>query len=352
MIIEENRLVALARDIFELFGCEAAEAEAVARHLVEANMAGHDSHGVALIPPYVDHFREGLVKPGTPAELVRDDGAFLLFDGQLGFGRTVAGECMDAAIARCRREGISIAGLRNAHHIGRIGAYGEMAIANGLIGIHFVNVTGHSPSVVPYAGAEARFVTNPVCIAVPGTGETPPVVLDMATSRIAVGKLRVALNKGEQATEGMLIDTDGNPTTDPAVIFAEPRGALMPFGEHKGSGLALMCEILAGALTGGGTIQPENSRGKGIVNNMLTILVDPEQMVDRDWFAAEVDAIVSYVKSARAADPAIPVRVAGDPERETRHERSANGIPVDDTTWEGILSAGESLGLDRVRYAL
>jgi len=199
--------------------------------------------------------------------------------------------------------------------------------------------------VAPWGGGEARYVTNPVCIAVPGTENTPPTLLDMATSLIALGKARVALSKGEQMEEGLMIDADGKPTTDPAVMYGNPKGALLPFGDHKGSGLALMCELLAGGLSGGGTIQPDNLQLQSIINNMFTIVIDPARLVDMTWLRSEIDATIAYVKSARPVDPDKPVIVAGDAERARTAERMAAGIEINDEAWAEMRLSGESVGM-------
>ena len=347
MLIDHQKLRKFTAEIIRRTGSENDEAELVADHLVMANLSGHDSHGVVLVPVYERHFADGLIKPNTPAKLVTDDGAIMVFEGGLGYGRRVGGEAMAAAIARCRDTGVVLMGLRGPHHIGRVGAYGEIALAAGMVSIHFANVVDHAPVVAPFGGADARFVTNPVCIAVPGTENTPPVLLDMATSKIAVGKARVAMMRGEKLADGMALGPDGKPTDDPNRLFGAPRGALLPFGDHKGSGLALVCELLGGVLTGGGTIQPGNPRSTGIVNHMLTIIVDPARLVDLDWMRAEIDATIAYVKDSPAADPAKPVLTAGDPERAARIERSRDGIQIEDATWDAILDAGEQLGLAR-----
>ena len=344
MLIQADRLTETVATIFRRMGSPPDEAALVAASLVKANLMGHDSHGVGLVATYIRHFEEDLLKPGTAVELAKDDGAILMFDGRRGFGRRVGGEAMEAAAERCRDTGVVLMTLRNAHHIGRVGAYGEIAMAHDLVSLHFVNVTDHAPSVAPWGGGEARFVTNPVCIAVPGTAKTPPTLLDMATSRIALGKARVAMSKGEQLGEGLLIDADGRPTTDPGVMYQDPRGALLPFGAHKGSGLALMCELLGGGLSGGGTIQPGNPRRHSIVNNMFAILVDPARLVDMDWLRAEIDETVAYVKSARPADPESQVVVAGDSERARTAERQADGIDINDEAWEEMMTAAERLG--------
>ena len=271
----------------------------------------------------------------------------LMFDGGRGYGRAVAGEAMDAALERCRDTGVVAMTLANAHHIGRVGAYGEIASGNGLVSLHFVNVSDHRATVAPFRGTDARFVTNPVCIALPGTDRHPPLLLDMATSAVAMGKIRVAKNQGKQVPEGQLIDANGKPTRDPNVMYTEPHGALLPFGGHKGYALAVVTELLATALTGGPSIQPGNQRMGGVINNMFTIVVDPARLAGVDWLRREVDGFVDYVKASPPADPAAPVLVPGDPERIAREERSRTGIDVDPTTWEELLDAGEKVGLSR-----
>src|SRR5688572_8052394 len=247
-------------------GSADAEADLVADHLVQANLAGHDSHGVGMIPTYVRHLKAGLVVPNTRAKTVKDDGPALMFDGGRGYGRPVAGEAMAAAITRCRQTGVVVMTLANAHHSGRVGAYGELASAVGLVSLHFVNVTDHRALVAPFRGTDARFVTNPVCIAIPGTDRQPPLLLDMATSAIAMGKVRVAKNERHLVPEGILIDAKGQPTRDPNVMYGDPIGALRTFGGHKGYALAVVTELLAGALSGGPTIQPGNPRKGGTIN--------------------------------------------------------------------------------------
>jgi hydroxycarboxylate dehydrogenase B len=332
-------------------GSAAAEADLVADHLVRANLMGHDSHGVGMIPTYVRHLKMGLVVPNTRAKVVKDDGALLMFDGGRGYGRPVAGQAMEVAIARCRESGVVAMGLANAHHIGRVGAYGEMASAAGLVSMHFVNVTDHRATVAPFRGTDARFVTNPVCIAVPGTDRHAPLLLDMATSQVAMGKIRVAKNEGKPAPEGSLIDSKGRPTRDPNVMYSEPHGALVPFGGHKGYALAVMTELLATALTGGPSIQPGNQRMGGVINNMFTVLIDPGRLAGVDWLRREIDGFIDYVKASPPADPKLPVLVPGEPERIAQAERGRAGIEVDATTWAEIVDAAETVGLTRDEVA-
>ena len=340
----------VVRTLLERAGSEPAEAAQVADHLVDANLRGHDSHGIGMIPHYVHNITNETMCPNTGLSVVRDGGAVMLFDGGLGYGQRVGVEMMERLIERARELGAVTASLRNVHHLGRIGTYAEMAVAAGLVSIHFVNVTGHPPLVAPYRGSQARFGTNPICIGVPGTSRHEPFLLDMATSVIALGKVRVALNKGEQITPGTLVDAQGQPTTDPKVMFPDDetaRGALLPLALHKGYGLLFAAELLAGVLGSGGTSNPSTAHLDTIRNNMLTVVIDPASLVESDWMEREFDTIVDYVTSSPPANPDEPVLVAGDPERMTMQKRLAEGIPVDPVTWDGILEAGEVVGLPR-----
>ena len=350
----ELRLRRVVRTLLERAGSEPAEAAQVADHLVDANLRGHDSHGIGMIPHYVHNITHETMRPNTGLAVVRDGGAVMQFDGGLGFGQRVGAEMMERLIGRARELGTVVATLRNVHHLGRIGAYAEMAVAAGLVSIHFVNVTGHPPLVAPYRGSQARFGTNPICIGVPGTSRREPFLLDMATSIVALGKIRVALNKGEQVTPGTLVDARGRPTMDPKVMFPDDealRGALLPLGLHKGYGLLFAAELLAGVVGGGGTSNPATAHLDTIRNNMLSVVVDPATLAEPDWMEREIDTIVDYVTSSPPANPDEPVLVAGDPERMTMEKRMAEGIPVDPVTWDGILEAGESIGLPRSETA-
>ncbi len=272
MNIDHQKLRDLTARLLKAGGCSETEATIVTDHLVEANLSGHDSHGVGMLPHYFRNLAAGTLVPNQTPDIVSEAATFAVWDGRSGYGQVIARDAMAWAIGAARRHGVAVHGLRNTHHIGRVGTYGEIVAKAGLVSVHFVNGVSGPPAVAPYRGREGRFSTNPICIAVPGTAATAPIILDFATSRIALGKVRVAYNEGKQVVAGALIDTDGKPTTNPGVMYNEPRGNVLPFGEHKGSGLALIAELLAGAIVGSGTIQPAHSRDRGIVNAMLTRL--------------------------------------------------------------------------------
>ena len=348
MRIQHDRLTAFVTEIFVAAGAEGEVAREVAEHLVEANLKGHDSHGVGMTPIYVYNIKGGRLDVGAHAKTLVDKGAALLIDGQLGFGQVVGREATDLAIARVRETGVVCAGVRNCHHLGRIGAYGERCGAAGLVSVHFVNVVGHPPQVSPWGSGERRMTTNPFCAVTPQP-DGPPIVLDMATSAIALGKVRVAHMKGQAVDAGALVDHEGQPTTDPAVMHERPFGALRPFGKHKGYGLAVMCELLGGALAGAWTAQPGNERNDNVVNNMLMFVLDPAVFGGVEAFQGEVREMVAYLKSAAPSPDFDRVRVPGEPELESAESRRAGGVPIDDNSWRELLKAAASAGLSDER---
>ena len=327
--------------VVERGGSTPHEAQLVAHNLVEANLTGHDSHGVGMLPRYVDNLLAGGLKANQTLRVATDHGSLLTLDGMAGYGQVMGHQAMELGIARAQAHGVAVLGLANAHHIGRIGHWAEQCLAAGLVSIHFVNVISE-PIVAPFGGTDGRFVTNPMCVGIPMAG-TDPIVLDFATSRIAMGKVRVAYNKGEAVAPGILIDEQGQPSTDPGVMFREPHGALLPFGEHKGYGLAVACEILAGALTGGITLHARPDPN-AIINNMLSFIVDPDRLGTAARLTHEARAFADWVKQSPPADGQ-RVQLPGDPERAYRRQRNADGIVVDATTWAQLLAAGAKLGL-------
>jgi uncharacterized oxidoreductase len=342
VIVQADPLRRFVQAVVTQGGSSAQEAALVAHNLVEANLTGHDSHGVGMLPRYVDNLLAGGLKANQRLRVVADNGSLLTLDGQAGYGQVMGHEAMVLGIERALTHGVAVVGLANSHHIGRIGAWAEQCLQAGLVSIHFVNVIS-DPIVAPFGGTDGRFVTNPMCVGIPMAG-TDPIVLDFATSRIAAGKVRVAYNKGEQVLPGALIDAAGQPSTDPAVLYADPPGALLPFGEHKGYGLAVVCEILAGALAGGVTLHG-NGSPHAIINNMLSFIVDPDRLGTAARLAAEARAFADWVKASPPA-PGQQVLLPGDPERAWRRQRTAHGIPIDAATWAQLLHAGTRVGLD------
>jgi uncharacterized oxidoreductase len=344
-IIDSDRLTSIVHRVFAAAGSDEAEAKIVAEHLVEANLRGHDSHGIGLIANYLRNLGNGKAAVNEKGHVVSDAGSMIVYDGARGWGQIVAREATLLGIARAKETGVAVVALRNAHHIGRVGTYGEMCAAAGLVSISFVNITDQRPAVAPWRGSDARFGTNPVTIAIPGPTPDRPIIADMATSRIAMGKVRVARNKGEEIAPGTLLDADGQPTTDPNVMYRRPRGALLTFAEHKGYALAFICEILAGAVTGSGTMRPERQEDASVTNGMLLFVVDPARLTEPGWLTEEIRAMTDYVTASPPRRAGEPVLIPGDPERLMRARRIAEGVPIDEETWREFAAAARTVNV-------
>lgn len=328
--------------IVQASGSDAREAGLVADHLVAANLAGHDSHGVGMVPGYLEALAVGELHPGVGATVVKDAGAVLTIDGGQGYGQVVAHEAMELAIARARELGVCVTAVRGSHHVGRIGHWAEQCARAGLVSIHLASVVGER-YVAPFGGTDGRFGTNPVCLCVPREGQDP-VLLDMATSTVALGKTRVAHIAGLPLEPGRALDAEGRPTTDPGVMWTEPHGALTAFGLHKGSGLAVMAELFAGAVSGGLTTHAATTTHEAaIVNNLLSIVLSPEAF-EGSAMAEQTDLFLESVAASRPAVPGEPVLLPGQPEVAAREARR-EGVPVDATTWAQILDGARAVGV-------
>jgi hydroxycarboxylate dehydrogenase B len=342
------------RDIFINAGCSRAEAERLAKSLVSANLTGHDSHGVVRVPRYLEWKADGTFVADQKVKVLCETPVLAVVDGQYGFGQTVAPQAVEIGIEKCRAMGLSAIAMRNAGHVGRVGEWAEMAANAGLVSIHFVNAAS-SLLVAPFGGIERRMSTAPYSIGVPRPGDDP-LILDFATSVVAEGKVLVASQGGKKVPDDALVGPDGSMSGDPRQLYGDyepagPRdyrtgkGALRAFGEHKGSGLAFMVEILGGSLTGTGAAQ----EGRRWANGMLSFYVDPKQLDPDDFFPADARRYVSFFKSSRPIEASGEVLVPGEPEIRARKKRLAEGIPLPDETWTCLVAAARATGLHEQR---
>ncbi len=340
-LVDRDRLQAATHRLFVAAGSAQREAELIATHLVEANLRGHDSHGVGVVPMYVSSARSGGLVLNQTLKVALDTGGMLICDAGHGAGQVMAHDAMARGIARASETGSAIVSLRNSHHIGRIGHWAEQCASAGMVSLHFVNVVAGA-FVAPFGGTRARLGTNPFAAAFPRPG-APPVVVDFATSKLAMGKVRVANNKGELLPPGALLDSAGRPTTDPSKLFEDPPGSLTTFGEHKGWGLMLACELLGAALVGAETQHDAGTGGK-VINSMFSVIVAPDRLGTAGPFAAELEAVLGWVQS-ETADGRAPVKLPGMPELESKAKRIATGIPVDAVTLDQLEAAARDVGL-------
>lgn len=358
MEIQAEPLRRLVASIFRALRSPDEEAAYIGQRLVSANLYGHDSHGVVRVPRYAEWVRIGHLVPGQEPEVIIDNPTMALLDGRRGFGQSVGTRAVQIGIDKAKAGGLSLIGLRNVGHLGRIGDWGEMAAAAGLVAIHFVNVGG-SQLVAPFGGVDRRMGTNPVVIAVPRPGEEP-LLLDFATSLVAEGKVLVAARGGKAVSNGSLIGPDGSLSADPGLLYGADNlkngvfnpmlgpGALRTMGEHKGSGLSFMCEILAGALTGSPCAGPGNQLA---VNGMLSIYMAPGFFGSTHDFAAMTREYIEFFKSSRPATAGGEVLMPGEPERRTRDARLVKGVPLSDEVWRAILATARDVGVPNSQLA-
>jgi hydroxycarboxylate dehydrogenase B len=351
--VKAENLIDFVADVFGHAGSSREEARRIATYLTTANLTGHDSHGVIRVPVYIRWKTMGSVVPNQTPEIVLDTPSLAVVDGKFGYGQTVTPVAVQIGIEKCKKAGLAAVALRNAGHIGRVGDWAEMAAADGLVSVHFVNAAG-SLLVAPYGGVEKRLSTAPYCVGIPRQGQDP-IVLDFATSIVAEGKCLVASRGGKRLPKGALIDCDGTLSEDPHTLYGPytpdgPRdhtagsGAIRAFGEHKGSGLAFICELLGGGLTGTGATAPN----RRFANGMLAFYVDPDVIDTGNVFDEEITRYVDFIRATRPVAGVDQVLIPGDPERKTRAERGKNGIPLPDDTWVAIVNTARELGVGEV----
>jgi LDH2 family malate/lactate/ureidoglycolate dehydrogenase len=323
-----DELRELARVVLEHVGASADTARVVADSLVEANLRGHDSHGVRRLAPYAQFVRDGDVDPAAEPEVALRRGAVVIVDGRLGFGQLAGRLAVREAAALAREHGVAAVAIRRGAHIGRLGEYVEALALEGFVALAFCNT---DPTVAPFGGRERRLGTNPLAWAAPRRAPSPPLVMDWATAAVAEGKLAVAQARGERAPEGAVVDARGRPSTDPADFYAG--GALLPFGAHKGSGLAVMIELVGGALTQAGLSTLE---GHGLGNGTVLIALDVAAFVPREEYEAQAEAFCAALAGTAPADGFEEVLVPGEAEVRTRARRAREGVPLPAATWSEL----------------
>ena len=338
-LVNAQKLVDFVAAVMRGAGSHPDEAATIARRLVDSNLVGHDSHGVLRVAKYLEWVRDGTLKPNMSPTIVFENDAIAIIDGQRGFGQVIGEFAARTGIAKAAQTGIAMVGLTNCGHLGRVGDWADMAADAGQVSLHFLNTSG-ALRAAPFGGTDRRLSTNPVSIGVPVAGRDP-VVLDVTTSMVAEGKLMVAVNKGEQVPSGWIIDKQGAPTTEPKDFYAG--GALLTVGGHKGSGLSIVTDLLAGAVSTGRSSDPDD---KILRNNMLSIYIAPDVYDREGGVAREARRFIDFVTASPPAKPGEPVLAPGDVERRNRAARLAAGVPIDDKTYADLVAAAASVGID------
>ena len=341
--LNPDKLRDFIQQLFERVGSESKEAERIAFYLLQANLTGHDSHGVIRAPYYIDYVKNDQTRTNQSLSVIFQTDSMAIVDGNFGFGQVIGEQAMQLGIDMAKKHGIATVSLRNSAHLGRIGDWPTMVADAGMASFHFVNTSGYGLLVAPFGGIDRRLSANPIAAGVPVEGKKP-IILDISTCAIAEGKLKVALNKGVEVEPGCIMDNAGNAITDPAQFYTDPPGVLLPFGGHKGYGLSVIAEMFAGALTGNSCSNPDNDQR--LLNGMYSLIIDCDRLPEELGFAAEVQRFIDFVKSARKAPGFDEILMPGEIEEKNRKDREANGIEIDDTTWQTLCDSAKDLGVD------
>jgi uncharacterized oxidoreductase len=341
-----DELINVAAAVLEAAGAPANNARTVAQLLTEANQTGHDSHGVIRLPQYLQAVDNGDMVPDAEVTIPRENPITAVVDGNWGFGQVTMTRAVDLGLEKARKSGLAAVAVRGANHIGRVGSYADRSAREGMAAVVFVNAVGiPAYRMAPWGGTESRLATDPMAVGIPAPGGDP-VVIDMTTTVVAEGKVRLKRNRGEQTPDGWLQDAEGNPTTDPRVLYEAPYGSILPLGGatagHKGYGLNVAIELLGGVLSGTGCVTVEGR----LANGVLLILLDVEQFMPIDEYFAGAQKFIEHVKSSPLAAGVDEILLPGEIEQKVKRQRDAEGIYVEEETCRQVLEWGDKLGVE------
>jgi uncharacterized oxidoreductase len=338
-ILDAEPLADFAAQILAGAGAPSEVAQTVARSLVLANLKGHDSHGVIRVPDYLAWIERGWIVPDARPEIVSESGSILVVDGHFGFGQVVGRQATGWAISRAKEHGVCVLAVRRSGHLGRLGEFAELAAEAGLVYLSFTNTHGGGILVAPHGGRERRLSANPIAAAAP-LPDGGVLLMDISTSVIAEGKAKVARAEGKPLPPGCMVNSQGELSTNPAEFYADPPGALLPFGGHKGFALSMFAEVFAGALTGAGC---SKSGVQLVANGLLAFLLDPNRFSGAPFVAQEIGALVRHVKSSAPMQGFEEILIPGEPEQRAEEQRRRSGIPIDTETWRRLTALAERL---------
>lgn len=332
-----DKLRLVSETILEAAGAPADAARTVSNALVEANLVGHDSHGVMRLMSYVDFVRRGQIQPTARPRITKREQAVAHVDAEWGWGQLAARLATQTAVELAREYGVAAVTIDRCNHIGRLGEYVESITQSDMIGLAVCN---SDPSVAPYGGFLRVMGTNPIAWAVPRASRAEPLLSDFATAGVAEGKLRVARAKGEQVPAGLVVDRNGQPSNEPGAFY--DGGALLPFGGHKGYGLGIMVELLGGILSGmASSVKPEHFA----INGTLLLAMNIASFIPVDQFIQQVEAFCARVKASPPAEGFNAVLLPGEPELQARKERLVSGISLPPKTWDDLQSLAAELNV-------
>ena len=348
-VFDVDQLKSIGKCIFQAVGSPQTEAEIVAGLLANANLIGHDSHGVIRIPQYLDLIETGQIILNNKIEILRQTKSSAVINGNWGFGQIIASQAMNLAIEKAQLSSVSTVTVRSCNHVGRLADYAHIAANQNLIAMLTVNNHGGGTRVAPWGGSEGRLSTNPICFAIPRES-SEPILVDITTSVVAEGKVRVKRNRNEELPEGWIVDSNGNPTNNPNDLYESPMGAILPFGGkvgHKGFALSMVIDILSGALSGAGCSRESPEK---LGNAIFMTLFDISSFVPIEEFYQDIDNFVDWIKSAKLAPGFTEITIPGEPEDHTKQKRQKEGIFIEEKTWQQIEESAKKVGVDLRKF--
>jgi LDH2 family malate/lactate/ureidoglycolate dehydrogenase len=340
--LKGEQLEKIAFHLFCAVGAPEEHSRIVAKHLAENNLTGHDSHGFIRVIQYIRQIKEGLIIPAAKPEIVSESAAVAQVDGHYGFGQVAAKFATELAMDKAKKQGVSCVAVRHLGHLGRLGAYAEMAAGAGCAAILYCSVGGHAISQAPFGGSKRKLATNPIAMAFPSE-EDGPVLSDFATSVASEGKVRVYRARGHKLPDGWILDKEGHPSNDPNDYY--DGGAILPVGGsvgHKGFCLAFMTDLFGGILSLDGT--PANP-GKQFSNGSLIVVIDIERFAPLAAVRSEVSKMVDYVKDAPLAEGFEQIMYPGEKEAKNRKERGQKGVEIEEETWNQVVALVKEYGV-------
>lgn len=345
MIFKVETIKAISMEMFQAAGATEQKAQIVTDELVEASLMGLDSHGIMRIAQYLTQVKEGQIKPNMPVETIYETANSAIVDCNYNFGMVCAVQMAEIVVEKAKKNRIAVVASRHCNHIGRLGSYTQKIANEGLFGFAMVNSSRHGHFVAPFGGTEGRLATNPLSYAVPTTGD--PIVLDMSTSMIAEGKIRIMLQQGEKLPDYCVLDAQGNNTNEPAEFYGPPKGTILPLGGvmgYKGFGLGLLVELLGSTISG----VPLTKTGEKdeYVNGLFLMAINPDIFGAEESFVENIDTVKEYILSSKSQNGTKGVVMPGELDFKTRSRRLQHGIEVEVATWESIVEAGKLFGVD------
>lgn len=342
MCVTSDRLLRFSAECLHKLGLSEGDAELTARSLVWASLRGVDSHGLVLLKEYAERIRLGGIDPVSSASIVTETATTAVMDAGSGVGQVAASQAMKLAIEKAAQTGVGMVGVRNSSHFGAAAFYSMMAVEHQMIGFASTNAP---PSMAPWGGKARLLGTNPFSVAIPAK-TYPPIVLDMATSASAWGKVFIAMQQGKKIPLTWVLDKNGEPTDDPAIAL--DGGLIQPLGGYKGYGLSLMVDILTGVLTGGAFadhLPAWNDKAQPQQCGHLLAAVRIDAFIEYNDFCERIDELITTIKHSPLAANSDRIYVPGEIEYESEQQRRAHGIPVHAALKEDLITLAADLGV-------